>query len=133
METFHHHRHRHLAGTAARTYRSGAAQHRLRASFIRNSARCETHMSEQPAADMLPAGESFPVWQLARLFHVDRQHLVNLIESGEIKVAIDLRGKTSSRSCIRVPRNSLIEFLQSRKVIASACKLGRRGDKQRKQ
>jgi hypothetical protein len=63
----------------------------------------------------LPAGESFPVWKLAQLFHVSDQHLVNLIEEGEI-TAFDLRGKTSSRSCVRVPRNALIEFLQRRQV-----------------
>jgi hypothetical protein len=66
----------------------------------------------------LPAGESFPVWQLAQLFHVNRQHLINLIESGEIKIAFDFRGKSSSKSCIRVPRDSLIAFLEKRQVIA---------------
>jgi hypothetical protein len=70
----------------------------------------------------LPAGESFPVWQLAQMFHVDRKHLINLIESGEIKVAFDLRGKASSQSCIRVPRNSLLEFLEKRQVIVPAPK-----------
>lgn len=66
----------------------------------------------------LPAGESFPVWKLAQLFHVSAQHLVDLIEEGEI-VAFDLRGKTSSRACIRVQRAELIKFLQSREITAT--------------
>jgi helix-turn-helix protein len=80
----------------------------------------------QSAAEYLPAGESFPIWYLAKLFHCDRQHLVHLVKSGEIAGAIDLRGKSSSRSCIRIPRDSLIEFLESRKI-AGASKIGRRG------
>ena len=31
-------------------------------------------------------GESFPVWQLAQMFHVTRVHLSNLIEQGELVV-----------------------------------------------
>jgi len=69
----------------------------------------------------LPAGESFPVWQLAQMFHVHRTHLTNLIEQGEL-VAFDLRGKASSRSCVRVPRTSLVEFLARRQIVAAATK-----------
>jgi hypothetical protein len=69
----------------------------------------------------LPAGESFPVWRLAQLFHIHRTHLTNLIEQGEL-VAFDLRGKNSSRSCVRVPRNSLVEFLAKRQILAAAGK-----------
>jgi len=73
----------------------------------------------------LPAGESFPIWQLAQWFHVDRMHLVHLIESGEI-LAFDLRGKSSSRSCIRVPRDALIDFLQRRQIAAAVRKQSRK-------
>jgi hypothetical protein len=69
----------------------------------------------------LPQGESFPVWKLAQMFHIDRKHLANLIEQGEL-VAFDLRGKSSSQSCLRVPRNSLIEFLAKRQILASVGK-----------
>jgi len=69
----------------------------------------------------LPAGESFPVWQLAQMFHVSKLHLSNLIEQGEL-AAFDLRGKASSRSCVRVPRNSLVEFLAKRQIVAAASK-----------
>jgi hypothetical protein len=63
-------------------------------------------------------GESFAVWQLATFFGVNKQHLINLIESGEFG-AIDLRGKAGSRSTIRIPRDALISFLESRKIIAA--------------
>jgi hypothetical protein len=76
------------------------------------------------------------VWQLAKILCCHRQHLVNLCESGAIKVAIDIRGKGSSRSTIRVPRAAVLEFLESRQVIVlpspqpkSRDKLGRRADK----
>jgi hypothetical protein len=52
--------------------------------------------------------------------------LVNLVESGEIKPAFDFRGKASSRSCMRIPREALMEFLESRKIIAVAPVKGRK-------
>jgi hypothetical protein len=80
-------------------------------------------MSDRAAADAgvtehLPPGESFAVWQLAKLLHCHRTHLVHLIESGEL-VAFDLRAKSASRSTMRVPRDSIVEFLQKRQVIAA--------------
>jgi excisionase family DNA binding protein len=79
-------------------------------------------------SEYLPPGETFAVWQLAKMLNCHRSHLVHLIEAGEI-VAFDLRGKKASRSTMRVPRNSIVEFLEKRQVIAAATKLGRRGDK----
>jgi hypothetical protein len=70
--------------------------------------------------EYLPAGESFPVHLLARVLHVDRKHVIHLIDSGEIKCAVDLRGPGSSRSTIRVSRAAVIEFLESRKIIVVA-------------
>jgi hypothetical protein len=64
----------------------------------------------------LPPQDFFPVWQLARIWKAHRQHVINLIESGELKVPVDLRNKASSRSMIRVPRASVVEFLNRRKV-----------------
>jgi len=65
----------------------------------------------------LPAGDNFPVHVLARYWHVDRKHIINLIESGEIRCAIDLRSPHASRSTIRVPRWAVEEFLRSREII----------------
>ena len=53
------------------------------------------------------------------------------IESGELQGAIDLRGKNSSRSCVRIPRESVISFLEARQIIATTDTLARRGDKHR--
>lgn len=77
-------------------------------------------MTEQPASNDfgLPSGESFPVWQLARHWGVDRKHVVNLVESGAIK-AFDLRGEGKSRSTYRIARASVVAFLESRKVIVA--------------
>ncbi len=81
---------------------------------------------EQPAsnpakrdAGLLPPGETFAVWQLAKLLWCHRNHLVHLIEEGEL-VAFDLRGKGSTRSTLRVPRGSIVSFLEKRQVIAIA-------------
>ena len=60
--------------------------------------------------------EFFPVWFLAKLWHATSNHVVNLIDSGELKVPVDLRNKASSRAMIRVPRACVVEFLNRRKV-----------------
>ena len=65
----------------------------------------------------LPAGDNFPVHVLARYWHVDRKHIINLIDSGEIRCAIDIRGAASSRSTIRIPRWAVVEFLKNREII----------------
>jgi len=67
--------------------------------------------------ECLPPGDSFPVYVLARCFHVHRQHVLNLIDAGELKCAIDFRSPGSSRSTIRVPRWAVEEFLKSREII----------------
>jgi hypothetical protein len=67
--------------------------------------------------ECLPSGDNFPVYVLARYLHVHRQHVLNLIDSGEIKCAIDIRGPGASRSTIRVPRWAVEEFLKSREII----------------
>jgi hypothetical protein len=75
----------------------------------------------------LPPGNSFPVHLLASALHVSRNHLIKLIDTGEIKCAVDLRSPGSSCSTIRVPRAAVLEFLESRKiVVVPAEKNGRR-------
>jgi len=74
-------------------------------------------MTESQVQMALPEGDSFPVHVLARFWHVHRQHVINLIDSGEIKCAIDLRGASGSRSTIRVPRWAAEEFVKSREIV----------------
>ena len=71
-------------------------------------------MNELKVTDCLPPGESFPVHVLARALHVTRNHVVNLIDCGELKCAVDLRSPGASRSTIRVPRVAVVEFLEAR-------------------
>jgi hypothetical protein len=66
--------------------------------------------------DVLPDWDGFPVFWVAKRWHCTSNHILNLIDSGEIKVPIDLRNKASSRAMIRIPRGSLIEFINRRKV-----------------
>ena len=68
-------------------------------------------------SEYLPAGESFPVHLLARVLRVHRDHVIHLIDSGELKCAVDLRSPGASRSLIRVPRAAVVEFLESRKIL----------------
>jgi hypothetical protein len=63
----------------------------------------------------LPPGESLPIHVVARALACHRKHLVNLIEAGDLE-AYDLRGPHSSRSTIRVTRQTLIQWLESRKI-----------------
>ena len=63
----------------------------------------------------LPVWDFFPLWWLAKHWHCDARHVFNLIESGEIKVVVDLRNKASSKTMIRVPRKSVVEFLNRRR------------------
>jgi len=58
---------------------------------------------------------------LARYWHVDRKHVVNLIDAGEIKWAIDLRAPSSNRSTIRIPRSSVVAFLSTRVIRVAKC------------
>ncbi len=68
----------------------------------------------------LPAGvESFSLHWLAKRWKVSVQHVFNLVESGEIPVAVDLRNLKSSKACIRVPRKSVVAFLNKRKDLVT--------------
>jgi hypothetical protein len=65
--------------------------------------------------EYLPDGKSFPLNVLARALCVHRDHLIHLIECGELP-AVDLRAPYSSKSCIRIPREAIEEFLRKRIV-----------------
>jgi excisionase family DNA binding protein len=68
-----------------------------------------------PSKYHLPADQNFAVNTLANYLGVRRQHVLDWIDSGEIKCAFDLRGAGSSRSLIRIPRAAVLEFLAARK------------------
>lgn len=67
-------------------------------------------------AELPPNMAFFPVWFLAKLWHCSVQHVLNLVDSGELPVPVDLRGKAATKTMIRVPRASVVEFLNRRKV-----------------
>ncbi len=69
-------------------------------------------------AELPPKMDFFPVWFLAKLWHCSAQHVLNLIDTGEMPVPVDLRGKAATKTMIRVPRKSVVEFLNRRKVRA---------------
>jgi hypothetical protein len=66
-------------------------------------------------AQELPPWDFFPVWWLAKSWHGSDEHVLRLIEKGELPVGVDLRSPGASRSMIRIPRKSVIEFLNRRK------------------
>lgn len=62
---------------------------------------------EQPAsnpakrdAGLLPPGETFAVWQLAKLLWCHRNHLVHLIEEGELVALICAAKAALDRHCV---------------------------------
>jgi hypothetical protein len=72
----------------------------------------------QPEFDFdheLPAGkEWFSIRWLARHWGKSPRHISNLVESGEIAVATDMRGKGAKRSCMNIPRKAVVDFLNRR-------------------
>lgn len=67
----------------------------------------------------LPPQDFFPVWQLAKSWRCSPEHVIRLVESGELPVGLDLRNKASSKTMIRVPRKSVVKFLTRRKDMAA--------------
>jgi len=64
----------------------------------------------------LPAGkEWFSIRWLARHWGRSARHIGNLVDSGEIKVTVDLRGKHSRRADLNIPRQAVVDFLGRRK------------------
>lgn len=62
-------------------------------------------------SDLLPAGiESFTVRKMAALFGTSHQHWINQIECGKLR-AVDLRSPGAMKSMYRIPRASLIDYL----------------------
>lgn len=64
----------------------------------------------------LPPGDSLPVFAIAKALNCTRGHVIHLIEAGELP-AVDLRAPGASRSTLRVARQSLLDWMESRTVI----------------
>jgi hypothetical protein len=66
--------------------------------------------------DRLPHGkEMFALRWIARYLSVSINHINNLIDSGAIKVAVDVGNAGSTKSMRRVHRADLVAFLNARK------------------
>jgi len=68
---------------------------------------------EHPGAKLLPPGELLPIHVIARALNCNRSVLFNHIDSGEL-IAYDVRNAGSSRFCIRIERQSLLEWIKKR-------------------
>jgi len=79
-----------------------------------------SHDPYEPELDFqnhLPAGmETFTIRFLSLWFRSSKQHWINLIESGHI-AAVDLSTPGKSKSMMRVPRASLVKFLNDKKTL----------------
>jgi len=67
-------------------------------------------------AEHLPNWESFPVNFVAKYLQIHRDHVMRLIELGEISPVLDLRAPNATRSYLRVPREALLDFLKTREL-----------------
>jgi Helix-turn-helix domain len=85
-------------------------------SYARGSAAAARGDGASPGVVGLPEGEMFSIEQLSKILRCNRQHIVALVEEGEL-VAYDLRGKDSGRSCVRVLRDSVISFLRASDIV----------------
>jgi hypothetical protein len=59
--------------------------------------------------------EWFSIRWLARHWGKSLQHVTNLVDSGEIRTAVDMRGKGARRSDTNIPRVAVLAFLHNRK------------------
>lgn len=76
-----------------------------------------------PAFDwqtLVPAKNLLRVQEVARMLSCSVDHVYNLLEEGALKVAVDIRTQGARRSCPRVLRASVLEFLQ-RNDLAKKC------------
>lgn len=62
-----------------------------------------------------PGREFFRLPELACLWRCHPTHIQRLIDSGELPISVDLRGPGASKSMQRVPRASVVAFLNRRK------------------
>ncbi|HEX3817701.1 MAG TPA: hypothetical protein VHW03_05380 [Chthoniobacterales bacterium] len=63
----------------------------------------------------LPDWDFFSIGWLATRLRVSATHVEGLVETGEIKCALDIRGNASCRRTLRVPRKAVIAFFNKRR------------------
>lgn len=65
--------------------------------------------------ELPPGREFFPVRELAALWRCTIKHVHNLIDSGELETTVNLKHPNAKKSMRRVPRKSVVDFLNRRK------------------
>ena len=71
--------------------------------------------SESRFTHILPAGrEFFRISEVAEIWSCHGTHVMRLIECGALAAAVDLRLPGTSKAMVRIPRATLIEFLEKR-------------------
>jgi hypothetical protein len=75
----------------------------------------ETAQTELTVASFVPAGrESFSLREIAEIWRCSIHHLSRLIDEKEILVPQENIDRAATRSTIRVPRASLVDFIKQR-------------------
>ena len=71
--------------------------------------------SESRFTHILPTGrEFFSLREVAEMWSCHGTHVMRLIECGALAAAVDLRLPGTSKAMVRIPRATLIEFLEKR-------------------
>ena len=71
--------------------------------------------SESRFTHILPSGrEFFCLSEVAEMWSCHGIHVTRLIESGALAAAVDLRLPGTSKAMLRIPRASLIGFMEKR-------------------
>ena len=89
--------------------------------YIRQSP-SDSHTGRNRRSIVLPDHQSFSVQQLSQLLSINRAEVSRLIEEGAFSLAYDLRSPGASRSCLRVPRQAVLEFLENGQISTSTKK-----------
>jgi len=70
------------------------------------------HPADFDWQSLVPAKNLLRVQEVAHMLSCSVDHVYNLLEEGALKVAVDIRTQGARRSCPRVLRASVLEFLQ---------------------
>lgn len=71
-------------------------------------------MKEIKSDFQLPVRHTYCIRELASIFSTSQQHWINLIERGHLR-AINLSTPGAKKSMLRVEREELLRFLETRK------------------
>lgn len=78
------------------------------------------HPADFDWQSLVPAKSLLRVQEVAHMLSCSVDHVYNLLEEGALKVAVDIRTQGARRSCPRVLRASVLDFLQ-RNDLAKKC------------